>query len=87
VLDYKYHWYYNLIINRATKLTKQGKNKMNTQTQYWADIADKHIANIDKLVARYENATNENYQLILDQIKSEEKARDHAEAMFDKAMM
>lgn len=60
---------------------------MNTLSQYWADISDKHIANIEKLVARYENATNENYQLILDQIKTEEQARDHAEAMFDKAMM
>jgi F0F1-type ATP synthase alpha subunit len=63
------------------------ENKMNTLSQYWADISDKHIANIEKLVARYENATNENYQLILDQIKTEEQARDHAEAMFDKAMM
>lgn len=58
----------------------------NTLIAYWESVADKHIANIDKLVARYEDATLANYQKILQQIEKEEKARDHAEAMFDKAM-
>jgi hypothetical protein len=48
VLDYKCQWYYNLIINRATKLTKQGKNKMNKtygimrkdNKQYFAGFSD-----------------------------------------------
>ena len=59
---------------------------MNTLPEYWSSTADQHIANIDKLVRRCESATNENYSLILAQITKEEKARDHAEAMFDKAM-
>ena len=58
----------------------------NTLTEYWSSVADKHISNIEKLIARYENATQENYKTILDQIAKEEKLRDHAEAMFDKVM-
>lgn len=58
----------------------------NNLLDYWSGIADEHIRNLDKLIQRYENATNENYKKILDQIAKEEKARDHAERMFDKVM-
>jgi hypothetical protein len=58
----------------------------NTLIAYWESKADKHHANVEKLVARYENATAENYKAILEQIKKEEALAQHAEGMFDKCM-
>lgn len=62
-------------------------SKINTEIQFWADKADAAHAKLGKLVKRYENATPENYRLLLSQIHEAEKDIELFEAKFDELMV
>ena len=55
----------------------------NTKHQFLSDKADKAHANLDKLIKRYENATQSNFQLLLDQIEKTKAEILKWESLFD----